>query len=249
MARGPVPPLNARLVRAPGGAFAAIAAYLALLLAVDRAVELRGQLLLGLATWAVLLAACRPLTPQLRAQVALVVVVATAGELVGSVVWGLYTYRLDNLPSFVPPAHGLVYLGGVAFSRWAAARPAVLVRVALVAVVGWGLAGVTVLPRPDVAGAIGAVFLTLFLLRGRAPSVYAGVFVVVAALELYGTAIGTWAWAETAPHTPISQGNPPSGIAAGYVLFDIAALALAPRLLALARSGRDVLPRVAGALR
>ena len=34
------------------------------------------------------------------------------------------------------------------------------------------------------------------------------------------------------PGTDVPQGNPPSGVARGYVWFDIVALALAPRLLA-----------------
>jgi hypothetical protein len=89
-----------------------------------------------------------------------------------------------------------------------------------------------VLPRTDVAGALGAGLLALYLVRGRAPAVYAGVFLVVAWLELYGTAIGTWEWAPIIPGTGVPQGNPPSGVASGYVWFDIVALALAPRVLA-----------------
>ena len=212
---------------------AAVAAYLGLLLWVDRLVSLPGQLLLGALTLAALVLACRPLAPALRAQVALVVVVATCGEIVGSILWGLYTYRLENLPAFVPPAHGLVYLGGVAIAGATRGRERLLIGAALTTVIVWGLAGVTVLSRPDVGGAVLAAVLALFLVAGRAPAVYAGVFVVVAGLELYGTALGTWTWAETAPGTGISQGNPPSGIAAGYVVFDIVALALAPRLIAL----------------
>ena len=219
-------------------AFLCVVAWLGVLLAADAFVQLSGQLVLGAATWAVLLAACARLSPERRAQVT-VVVVATCGEIVGSVIWGLYTYRLENLPSFVPPAHGLVYLGGVALAR--IVGPRVLVTAAAAGVAAWGLAGVTVLPRSDVAGAICAVALLVFLARGAAPATYAGVFFVVAALELYGTSLGTWAWAATAPGTPITQGNPPSGIAAGYVLFDIAALALAPRLLAVARTARSAL--------
>ena len=226
--------MRARAGLAVGG----VAAYLALLLYVDRFADARGQLLLGLLTAAVLLLALRRLPLELRAQTLLVVAVATCGEILGSIVWGLYTYRLENLPAFVPPAHGLVYLGGVALARLVAGHERGLVAFALVAVTIWGVAGVTVLARPDAGGAAGAVVLAVFLLRGRAPSVYAGVFVVVAALELYGTALGTWTWAATAPGTPITQGNPPSGIASGYVFFDIAALALAPVALTLARRGR-----------
>jgi hypothetical protein len=70
------------------------------------------------------------------------------------------------------------------------------------------------------------------------------VFLVVGALEIYGTAIGTWRWAGTIPGLGVMQGNPPSGAASGYVFFDLVALALAPSLLLAARS---ILARIRGA--
>ena len=219
--------------------------FIAALLAVDTLVDARAQLLLGLAAWIALAVALRGVPPLLRAQALVVVVVATAAEVVGSILWGVYTYRLENLPSFVPPCHGIVYLAGASLAAWAAPRRELLVRVALVAVLAWGLAGVTVLPRADVGGAIGAALLAVYLVRGRAPTVYAGVFLVVAWLELYGTAIGTWEWAVTVPGTGVPQGNPPSGVASGYVWFDIVALAAAPRLsrwAARIRPGSPALP-------
>ena len=195
--------------------------------------------MLGALTWLVLVLACRSLPAERRAQAALVVVVATGAELTGSVLWGVYTYRLENLPSFVPPAHGLVYLCGVSLAGALVRHRRVLVAVALAGSLGWALAGLTVLPRADVGGALGAALLAFFLVRGRAPEIYAGVFLVVAALELYGTAIGTWTWSETIPGTGIPNGNPPSGVASGYVWFDVVALALAPRLLVLIRASRS----------
>jgi hypothetical protein len=223
----------------------ALLAFIGLLLAADTQVDAGAQLLLGLAAWVALGLALRAVPPLLRVQTLVVVVVATCAEVVGSIVWGVYTYRLENLPSFVPPCHGLVYLAGFSLAAWAAPRKDLLVRVALVAVLAWGIAGMTVLPRPDVAGAIGAALLALYLIRGRAPEIYAGVFLVVAWLELYGTAIGTWEWAVAIPGTGVPQGNPPSGVASGYVWFDIVALALAPLLIrwgARIRSGSRVLP-------
>lgn len=217
----------------------ALAAFLAALLAVDTQVDARQQLALGALTWVALALACRAASPELRAQAFVVVCVATCAEVVGSLIWGVYHYRLDNLPSFVPPAHGLVYLAGVALCAAAGRHRQVLIRVALVAVLAWGLAGVTILPRSDVAGAVGAVLLAVFLLRGRAPAIYAGVFLVVAALELYGTAIGTWTWEAVVPGTRVTDGNPPSGVASGYVWFDLVALALAPRVLTLFRAARS----------
>jgi hypothetical protein len=213
---------------------AAILAFLAVLLAVDTQVGAGLQLVLGAATWVALWLACRTVPRLLAAQALVVVVVATCAEFVGSIVWGVYTYRLENLPSFVPPAHGLVYLAGAAIAGAAGNRllQGRLVALALVLVLGWGIAGITVLPREDVGGALGAALLAIYLVRGRAPHVYAGVFLVVAWLELYGTAIGTWEWAPVIPGTEVSNGNPPSGVASGYVWFDIVALALAPRVLA-----------------
>jgi hypothetical protein len=208
-------------------------AYLAALLAADTRVDFRGQLVLGALTWLVLLAALRPLPPLARAQALAVVVFATVGEVTGSLVWGVYTYRLHNLPTFIPPAHGLVYLSGIALATLV--RERVVVAAAAVGAVGWGLAGLTVLPRLDVAGAFGVPLLCIFLWRSRFRAAYAGVFLVVAALELYGTSIGTWRWAAELPGVGIPDGNPPSGVASGYVWFDVMAMLTAPVLVAAAR--------------
>jgi hypothetical protein len=210
----------------------ALPAYLAGLLALDTQVSLHGQLALGALTLAVLAMALRPLSTLVRAQTVGVVLFATVGEVTGSLVWGVYHYRLHNLPLFIPPAHGLVYLSGVALSRSLRARA--VVWAAAVGAATWGLAGVTVLPRLDVAGALGVPLLLVFLWKSRSRTTYAGVFLVVAALELYGTSIGTWRWASTLPGFGIPDGNPPSGVASGYVWFDVMALLVAPWLVSAA---------------
>jgi hypothetical protein len=216
----------------------AIAAYLAALLAVDTQVDLRAQLVLGALTWLVLLAAARPLPPERRAQVAVVICAATVAEVTGSIIWGVYSYRLHNLPTFVPPAHGLVFMAGLSLSEALRRHVRALVLVAALGASVWGILGLTVLPRLDAAGALGVPLLLAFLWRSNARAAYAGVFLVVAALELYGTAIGTWRWAAELPGLGIPDGNPPSGVASGYVWFDVMALLLAPYLLAAARRAR-----------
>ena len=57
---------------------------------------------------------------------------------------------------------------------------------------------------------------------------YAAAFALTAALELYGTRLGTWAWAAHDPTGLLSAANPPSGIPGGYCWLDFCALALAP---------------------
>jgi hypothetical protein len=211
----------------------ALAAYLAALLAVDTQASYRQQLALGALTWVVLAAALVPLPAIRRAQVVGVVAFATLGEIAGSLIWGVYRYRLHNLPLFIPPAHGLVYLCGLALSVALARHGRALVWTAAALAAAWGLAGLTVLPQRDVAGAIGVPLLLVFLWRSRYRAVYAGVFLVVGVLELYGTAIGTWRWAPEVPGLGIPDGNPPSGVASGYVWFDVMALMVAPLLVRL----------------
>ena len=208
-------------------------AYLVGLLAVDTQLGYHGQLVLGGLTWVVLLLALRPLPALARAQALGVVAFATIGEVTGSLIWGVYRYRLHNLPLFIPPAHGIVYLSGLALAAVVPTRR--IVALAAIGAVGWGIAGLTVLPRLDVAGALGVPLLCVFLWRSRSRSVYAGVFLVVAALELYGTSIGTWRWATELPGLGIPDGNPPSGVASGYVAFDVEALFIAAWLVAGAR--------------
>jgi hypothetical protein len=209
------------------------AAFLAALLALDHYATYPEQLALGVLTWFVLVAALMRVQPERRVQALAVVAFATIGEVTGSLIWGVYTYRLHNLPLFVPPAHGLVYLTGLSVAFALRRHTRVLVAAAAVAAAGWGALGLMVLPRRDVAGAIGVPLLLLFLWRGRNRAVYAGVFLVVASLELYGTAIGTWRWAQELPGLGVPDGNPPSGVAAGYVWFDVMALLTAPLALSL----------------
>jgi hypothetical protein len=223
------------------------AAYLATLLALDHYASYPQQLALGLLTCAVLAAALTRVSLERRAQALAVVAFATIGEVIGSLIWGVYRYRLHNLPLFVPPAHGIVYLSGLALAVAMERHARVLVAAAAVGAATWGVLGLTVLPRHDVAGALGVPVLLVFLLRSRYRAIYAGVFLVVASLELYGTAIGTWRWARTLPGLGIPDGNPPSGVASGYVWFDVMALLTAPAALALVARLRTARARSAAA--
>ena len=211
-------------------------AYLAALLALDHFASYREQLLLGAATWVLLAALAWRLPIVQRAMVLGVVCFATIGEVTGSLIWGVYRYRLHNLPLFIPPAHGLVYLTGIAIAAALAPHARVVVVTAAAAAATWGLLGLFVLPRRDVAGAVGVPLLLLFVWRSRNRAVYASIFLVVAALELYGTAIGTWRWAPELPGLGIPDGNPPSGVASGYVWFDVMALLVVPWLVVLLRT-------------
>lgn len=61
--------------------------------------------------------------------------------------------------------------------------------------------------------------------------VYLAAFFITTWLELIGTAVGTWHWAEIDPVLNLPQGNPPSGVAAWYCLVDAVAIGGAPLVL------------------
>ena len=206
--------------------------WVAVVLGLDSGASLAGQRLLGLGTWALLLVLLRGEPRATRVQVGVVVVYASLIEYVFAGWLGVYVYRLHNVPAFVPPGHGLVYLAALAIGRSAwAHRSTWFLPTALTVCGGWALWGLTLSPTLDGLGAFWFGCLVVFSRWGRSPFVYAGAFVMVSYLEIVGTSLGTWAWQQHDPTGLVAIGNPPSGIAGGYAWFDAAALALTPRLL------------------
>jgi hypothetical protein len=219
---------------------ATVALWVVVVLGLDTGASLSGQRLLGAGTWLLLAVLLRGESRATRIQVAVVVVFASVVEY-GFAGWlGVYVYRLGNVPAFVPPGHGLVYLAALALGRgaWAHAHARSVIAATVTACGLWVVWGLTLSGRPDLLGALWFGCLLVFLRRGRTPLVYCGAFVVTSALELVGTGLGTWAWQDYDPTGLIAIGNPPSGIAGGYCFFDAAALWLTPRLLA-RRSGSE----------
>jgi hypothetical protein len=204
---------------------------------------------LGVGAWIILFACTRFSPPTERRQVWTMVGISTCVELWSSVVWGIYRYHFHNMPMFVPPGHGLVYL----FALRAARTPAVsrhgpmVSRLALVAATAWMLFGLSVEPlvfhRLDVTGAL---FWPLFVWFMRKPSapIYACAFFITSYLELWGTHLGTWTWQVIAPMSHIPSGNPPSVISAGYCVMDFMSIWLAAKL-----GTHPVLPRLVARVR
>jgi len=216
----------------------ALLAYTPVVLYVDGATPGIGpQIALGLVTFGVLWLATRRIEPSRRWEVWLCVPVATSFEVLGSLVWGGYTYELENIPLYVPPGHALVYVFGLtATSLPVVRRHGGMVRGLVMAVAtGWVLAGLTILPlltgRLDVQGAVIWPLLAWCVLRSRKGDMFAAIWVAVATIEITGTWAGAWVWAASAPWSHLPSGNPPSAIAGGYAIIDGSVALLAPLLL------------------
>lgn len=241
-------------MRTRSGVLAAVAmmGWLTLVLWLDRASAGGGLWLqrgLGGLTWVVLVLALRRVAPAVRVQTVVVVAFATVVEYVFSPTLEVYLYRFENVPAYVPPGHGLVYLAAFVLGHTPFVlrnlRP--LVGVVLLAGGAWALHGLLLADRADGLGAFWFVCLAGFLLWGPSRPVYVGAFVVVSYLELLGTGLGTWVWQVEDPVLGVTIGNPPSGAAGGYGWFDLAGLLAAPYLLAwhrrLGRRGAGALSR------
>lgn len=193
----------------------------------DSDASLTLQNALGAAAWLILALLLKGESSEVRVQVVVVMMVATACEYYFAPNWHIYIYRFDNVPAYVPAAHGMIYLAAAVLSRSAVFQRHAKFMIALAILSGaaWATWGVWFAERGDVGGA--ALFLILFgfILFGRARLLYVAAFFITTYLELVGTSFGTWAWATHMPVFGLSQANPPSGIAAGYCVFDAAAVA------------------------
>lgn len=142
--------------------------------------------------------------------------IATAGEVVLSLVWGLYDYRLGNLPLFVPPGHVLLYWLGL---QWAGRLP-----VRVIALTPWlALAGVSALAVAGIdwtGPALLAVFVAC-VAWGPSPRLYVTMFLLSLAMELWGTWLGNWTWQGVLPWLGWPVANPPLAAGAFYCVLDL----------------------------
>lgn len=193
----------------------------------DANASLEKQNALGVCGWIFLTGLLLGENKEVRMQVVIAVIFATIGEHFASPFMGGYTYRFQNVPAYVPPGHGMVYLTAVSLARsglflkYAREIATVVVLVCGVWSI-WGISGYA--KQGDSVGALLFCVFLVYLFKGRSPMVYLAAFFITTWLELIGTAIGTWKWAAIDPVLGLPQGNPPSGVAAWYCLVDAVAI-------------------------
>ena len=197
----------------------------------DTWVGLGGQLVLGAITWALLLWWLSHESALVWAQTAVVVVLATIIEYVFSGWLGVYVYRLDHVPAYVPPGHGLVYLAALTIGRlpFIRAHARAAIRWTVIIAGAWAVWGLVISPRRDVLGFFWYLCLVAFIRWGKSTLLYVGAFITVSYLEILGTTLGVWAWQPVDTIMGwVPMGNPPSIAAGGYGWFDLYATLAAP---------------------
>ena len=165
--------------------------------------------------------------PRLREQMITATIIGVIGEYLLSVGLGMYTYRLENVPHYVPPGHALMYIGVLFFAKTAYARHnrKFLEKIFTVFVLSYGT--LFLIFKNDVFGFILTV-LTVWTLRNkpRERLFFLTMYIAVAFLEIVGTHYQCWRWPATflGEWTSIPSSNPPSGISFFYFSLDLGCL-------------------------
>lgn len=186
------------------------------------------QLLLGAATVSFLWLFCRRfrIAP---GQVLCCIAVATTGELVLSLGWGLYSYQHALIPFYVPPGHGLFYALAVATSREPLfiARERVITRSVLA--FGTVTALVSLAMHGDTWGFLWWIGAVALIVSSRSQLMLSACFAYTILLEWFGTANGNWFWTRVVPGLGLTSANPPAGVGILYIVLDLVVVAVTAR--------------------
>ena len=164
---------------------------------------------------------------RLREQMIYAVIIGYIGEHLFSIGLGMYTYRLGNIPHYVPPGHGIVLVAAIYFCKEAIVKQYRKFLEKLFTIFVLVYATLFLVFAGDIFGFVMSL-LVIFFLRNkpRERLFYLTMYVAVAFLEIIGTSYGCWFWPETAfDAIPfLKSANPPSGISLFYFLLDLGSL-------------------------
>lgn len=164
---------------------------------------------------------------RIREQMMYAIIIAVLGEYLFSIILGMYTYRLENVPHYVPPGHALVYVGVLYFSRASSIikNKFKIEKIFTIFIIIY--ATVFLIFGNDVFGFVMTI-ATLLILRKkpRERLFYLTMYITVAYLEIIGTTYLCWKWPSTAwgIFDFLPSFNPPSGISFFYFLLDLGTL-------------------------
>ena len=152
------------------------------------------------------------------------VILGFGGEYLFSRGLNMYTYRLENVPLYVPLGHAALYGRIFMFSKAPIVRKYHKKIERLFGICIGIFATVYLIFFTDVFGFV--MTICMFLLLWKRPKdklFFFSMYILVAILEIGGTAFGCWKWPSTAfdVFTFLPSNNPPSGISLFYFLLDI----------------------------
>jgi hypothetical protein len=152
------------------------------------------------------------------------VIIGFLGEYLFSKYLGMYTYRLGNIPLYVPFGHAVLFARVFRFSKVSLVRKYHKSIEQIFGSIIILFASIYLLFFADVFGFV--MTICVFLLLWKRPKdrlFFFTMYLLVAILEIGGTAFGCWKWPNIAfgMFKFLPSNNPPSGISLFYFLLDI----------------------------
>lgn len=157
------------------------------------------------------------------------VFVGFIGEIFFSLYLGMYHYRLENIPLWVGFGHSLIFSSVYQLVRtsFILNNEAIIKKVLISFAIAYSLFWFYL--DNDLFGLLTTVgFLVLIFMAKKSQLFFLIMYLIVVYIEQVGTSTLTWYWPSTMMgiFPSIQSGNPPSGIAIFYFLFDYIVLFL-----------------------
>ena len=141
---------------------------------------------------------------------------ATPMELFFSEVWNIYEYQRGLMPLFVPAGHYFLFDLGRIMANKMKQSLALPILIPFIPMVAYG-----VYDGSDTSGLILLILVLVFTRFGPQPRLYASMAWAALAMEIVGTQLGNWTWANEVPWTGLTAWNPPLLVGAFYCFGDL----------------------------
>ena len=141
---------------------------------------------------------------------------ATPMELFFSEVWNIYEYQRGLMPLFVPAGHYFLFDLGRIMADKLKQSLALPILIPFIPMVGYG-----VYDGSDTSGLVLLILVLVFTKFGPQPRLYASMAWAALAMEIVGTPLGNWTWANEVPWTGLTAWNPPLLVGAFYCFGDL----------------------------
>ena len=151
-----------------------------------------------------------------RIEMITVLAFATPMELFFSEVWNIYEYQRGLMPLSVPAGHYFLFDLGRIMAHKMKQSLAIPILIPFIPMIGYG-----VYDGSDTSGPILMVLVLIFTKFGPQPRLYASMAWAALAMEIVGTQLGNWTWANEVPWTGLTAWNPPLLVGAFYCFGDL----------------------------
>ncbi len=185
------------------------------------------QYLLSLLAFLTFIFLYKRATPRVRKLMVYALFIGLLGEYFFSVFLKMYTYRLENVPWYVPFGHAALYGRVFIFSKDALVKKYHKAIEQLFTIIIIVFALVYLVFFKDVFGFVMTIVVFVILyFRPKDRLYFYTMYIIVALLEIGGTAFGAWKWPSIAfgVFDFLLSNNPPSGISLFYFLLDVSCL-------------------------